>query len=293
MTHQAIADMKQQASQAATGLNTSDIVIPSMAHPAPDERTPTMLESALRCDRTPAVVLLVLTPLVSWTWIVVMARDMYGPMTGASAWMMTAEWDAPHLLLLWAMWAVMMTAMMLPSAAPMLLLYGFIARRSARASAGHQIYAFAAGYLIIWSGFSLGVTAVQRVLARTMVVSPMMEISSPVAGGAVLLIAGVYQLTPIKLACLRNCQSPLGFLMSRWRNGVSGAWRMGLHHGAYCVGCCWALMLLLFAGGVMNLAVIAALTAFVAFEKLAPFGIHGPRIAGVLLIVVGLSMIVR
>ena len=264
-----------------------------MAPPAPDERTPTFLESALRYDRTPAVVLLVLTPLVSWMWIVVMARDMYGPMTGASAWMMTAEWDAPHLLLLWAMWAVMMTAMMLPSAAPMLLLYGFIARRSAQASAGRQIYAFAAGYLIIWSGFSLAVTAVQRALARLSIVSPMMEISSAAAGGAVLLIAGLYQLTPIKLACLRNCQSPLGFLMSRWRNGVSGAWRMGLHHGAYCVGCCWALMLLLFAGGVMNLAVIAALTAFVAFEKLAPFGVHGARIAGVLLIVTGLWMIVH
>jgi predicted metal-binding membrane protein len=285
--------MKQQPSQAETGLNTSDIVILSMADPAPDERTPTILESALRCDRTPAVVLLVLTPLVSWMWIVVMARDMYGPMTGASAWMMTAEWDAPHLLLLWAMWEVMMTAMMLPSAAPMLLLYGFIARRSAQASARRQIYAFAAGYLIIWSGFSLGVTALQRVLARMMVVSPMMEISSPAGAGAVLLIAGLYQLTPIKLACLRNCQSPLGFLTSRWRNGVSGAWRMGLHHGAYCVGCCWALMLLLFAGGVMNLAVIAALTAFVAFEKLAPFGVHGSRIAGVLLIAAALWMIVH
>ena len=264
-----------------------------MAPPAPDERTPTILESALRYDRTPAVVLLILTPLISWMWTVVMASDMYGPMTGASAWMMTAEWDAPHLLLLWAMWAVMMTAMMLPSAAPMLLLYGVIARRSAQASAGRRIYSFAAGYLVVWTLFSLGVTAIQRVLARMTVVSPMMEISSPAACGALLLIAGLYQLTPIKLACLRNCQSPLGFLMSRWRNGVSGAWRMGLHHGAYCVGCCWALMLLLFAGGVMNLAVIAALTAFVAFEKLAPLGVHGARIAGVLLIVTGLWMIVR
>jgi predicted metal-binding membrane protein len=264
-----------------------------MAHPAPEERTPTILESALRYNRTSAVVLLVLTPLVSWMWILVMARDMYGPMTGASAWMMTAEWDVPHLLLLWAMWAVMMTAMMLPSASPMLLLYGAIARRSAQASAGRQIYAFAAGYLIVWTLFSLGATAVQRVLATWMLVSPMMEISSPAVSAALLLIAGLYQLTPIKLACLRNCQSPLGFLMSRWRNGVSAALRMGLHHGAYCVGCCWALMLLLFAGGVMNLAVIAALTAFVAFEKLAPFGMHGARIGGVLLIVTGLWMIVR
>src|SRR5262245_30839692 len=121
---------------------------------APEERLPTILESALRYDRTATVLLLVLAPLISWMWIVVMARDMYGRMTGASAWMMTARWDLPHLLLLWAMWAVMMTGMMLPSASPMLLLYGAIARRSARASAGRRIYTFAAGYLIIWAVFS-------------------------------------------------------------------------------------------------------------------------------------------
>lgn len=270
-----------------------DIVIPSMANPAPEERTPTVLESALRYDRTPWVVLLVLVPLVSWMWIAVMASDMYGPMTGASAWMMTAHWDAPHVLLLWAMWAVMMTGMMLPSASPMLLLYGAMARRSAQASAAAAIYAFAAGYLVVWAVFSAGVTAIQRVFAALLLVSPMMEITSSTASAALLLIAGLYQLTPIKLACLRTCQSPLGFLMSRWRKGSSGAFRMGLHHGAYCVGCCWALMLLLFAGGVMNLAVIAALTAFVALEKLAPFGVQGARIAGVLLILTGLWMIFR
>jgi predicted metal-binding membrane protein len=224
-------------------------------------------------------------------WIVVMARDMYGPMTGASAWMMTVRWDVPHLLLLWAMWAVMMTGMMLPSASPMLLLYGAIARQSAQASAPRRIYAFAAGYLIVWVVFSLGATVLQRVLAALLLVSPMMEVTSPTAGAMLLFIAGLYQLTPIKLACLRTCQSPLAFLMSRWRSGVSGALYMGLQHGAYCVGCCWALMLLLFAGGVMNLTVIAALTAFVAFEKLAPFGVHGARIAGVLLIVAGCWMI--
>jgi predicted metal-binding membrane protein len=265
-----------------------------MAHPtASEERLSTILESALRYDRTSALLLVVLVPLVSWMWIVVMARDMYGPMTGASAWMMTARWNAPHLLLLWAMWAVMMTGMMLPSASPMLLLYGAIARRSSQASAGRRIYAFAAGYLIVWTVFSLGATALQRVLAAVLLVSSMMETTSPAVGATLLLIAGLYQLTPLKLACLRTCQSPLGFLMSRWRNGLSGAFHMGLQHGTYCVGCCWAMMLLLFVGGVMNLAVIAALTAFVAFEKLAPFGVHGARISGVLLIIAGFWMIVR
>jgi predicted metal-binding membrane protein len=264
-----------------------------MAHPAPGERTPTILESALRYDRTPVVVLLVLTPLVSWMWIVVMARDMYGPMTGASAWMMTARWDAPHLLLLWAMWAVMMTGMMLPSSSPMLLLYGVVARRSQHATAARQIYALAAGYLTVWTVFSLAATTVQRALVALLLVSPMMEITKPAVGATLLLVAGLYQLTPLKRACLRRCQSPLGFLVSRWRTGFSGAFTMGLEHGAYCVGCCWALMLLLFAGGVMNLTVIAALTAFVAFEKLAPIGMHSARISGVFLMAAGLWMLVR
>jgi predicted metal-binding membrane protein len=257
----------------------------------PGERLPTILESALRYDRTPMVVLLAVIPLVSWMWIVVMARDMYGPMTGASAWMMTARWDLSHLLLLWAMWAVMMVAMMLPSASPILLLYGAIARRS-MSSAAHQLYALAVGYLTAWTVFSLGATVLQRVLAQLLLVSSMMQVTSPIAGATLLLIAGVYQLTPMKYACLQTCHSPLGFLMSRWRNGLHGAFVMGLEHGAYCVGCCWALMLLLFAGGVMNLAVIAALTAFVAFEKLAPFGVNKTRISGILLIVAGLWMMV-
>ena len=284
--------MRLPSSAKGTGPNGSGIVISFMTGPAPEERTFTILESALRYDRTPALVLLVVTPLVSWMWIVVMARDMYGPMTGASAWMMTTRWDAPHLLLLWAMWSVMMTGMMLPSASPMLLLYGGIARRSQPTSAARRIYAFAAGYLIVWTVFSLGATAVQRLLATVLLLSPMMEVTHRGVGAVLLIVAGLYQLTPIKLACLRTCQSPVGFLMSRWHNGLSGAFRMGLQHGAYCVGCCWALMLLLFVGGVMNLAVIAALTAFVAIEKLARFGAHGTRVAGVLLIVTGLWMIV-
>src|SRR5438045_4674828 len=119
------------------------------------ERLPTLLESASRYNRTPALILAVVLPLVSWMWITVMARDMYGPMTGASAWMMTAVWDVRHLALLWAMWAVMMLGMMLPSASPMLLLFGGVARRSAigASAASGQIYAFAAGYLVAWALF--------------------------------------------------------------------------------------------------------------------------------------------
>jgi predicted metal-binding membrane protein len=131
------------------------------------------------------------------------------------------------------------------------------------------------------------------VLAELLLVTPMMEASSPRVGGLLLLVAGVYQLTPLKRVCLRTCRSPLGFLMSRWETGTQAAFRLGLRHGAYCVGCCWALMLLLFAGGVMNLAVIATLTVFVAFEKLAPFGERSAWVSGTLLLAAGLWMILR
>ena len=229
----------------------------------------------LRTDRAPIAVLLILLPLVCWSWIVVMARDMYGPMTGASAWMMTAAWDAPHLFLLWAMWAVMMIGMMLPAATPMIVLAGATAR---------QMYLLACGYVVVWALFSVGATALQWGLMRMLVVNSMMELSSRRAGAVLLIVAGLYQWTPWKRACLTVCQSPTAFVMRRWRSGPWGAFRMGLEHGTYCVGCCWALMLLLFAGGVMNLTVIAALTAFVAFEKLVPVGAIGARISGTLLL---------
>ena len=239
------------------------------------------------------VVLCLVIPAACWVWVVVLARDMYGPMTGASRWMMTPSWDATHLLLLWAMWAVMMIGMMLPSAAPTILLYGLAARRRQGIDAAGPVYALAAGYVVIWALFGVLATALQRALGELFLLSPMMEATSPAAGAALLLVAGVYQLTPLKQACLTACQSPLGFLLSRWRDGVRGAFRMGLEHGLYCLGCCWALMLLLFAGGVMNLAVIGALTVFVVFEKLGLFGRHGARVSGSLLLACGVWMIMR
>ena len=229
------------------------------------------------------IALLILVPLVCWTWIIVMARDMYGPMTGASAWTMTPVWDAPHLLLLWAMWAVMMIGMMLPSASPMILL----------ARIGSNPYALAAGYIAVWALFSVGATALQWQLGRLGIIDPMMEMSSAKAGAILLLMAGIYQWTPLKHACLRTCQSPADFLTQRWRKGASGAFRMGVEHGVYCVGCCWALMLLLFAGGVMNLTVIAALTFLVAFEKLAPVGAASARVSGALLVIAAAWMAAR
>jgi predicted metal-binding membrane protein len=262
--------------------------------PALDERPPTAIELALQDQRGPLIVALILVPLVCWAWIVVLARDMYGSMTGASAWMMTLRWDARHILLLWLMWAVMMAGMMLPSASPMVLMYGLAARRQASVThAGRQIYALACGYLAVWALFSGAATAAQIVLSAQLALSPMMTLTSPRMGALLLVVAGIYQLTPLKRVCLQACQSPFGFLMHHWRAGTSGAFRMGMHQGVYCLGCCWALMLLLFVGGVMNLTVIAALTAFVAFEKLSPFGVPTARVSGLLLVGLGGAILAR
>jgi predicted metal-binding membrane protein len=156
-----------------------------------------------------------------------------------------------------------------------------------------RIYGIVGGYVLVWALFSVGATVLQRVLATSQVLTPMMEPASDVAAAVILLIAGVYQLTPLKQACLRSCRTPISFLSSRWRNGIIGAVRMGAEHGASCLGCCWALMLLLFAGGVMNLFVVLTLTVWVAIEKLAPFGEQSARISGALLLVAAGWLLVR
>lgn len=201
-----------------------------------------------------------------------MARDMYGSMSGPSAWMMTRVWDARHTTLLGAMWIVMMVGMMLPSVAPVLLIFAGVMRSSPEGPrAALRVYPMAAGYLLVWTGFSLFATALQRGLGGT-VITPMMTLQSSLVAAALLAVAAIYQMTPVKRACLESCQSPIAFITSHMRPGASGAFRLGLEHGIYCVGCCWALMLLLFAGGVMNLWTIATLMFVVLLEKLEPFG---------------------
>jgi predicted metal-binding membrane protein len=253
----------------------------------------TLLESALKHERVVTATLIILIPLACWTWIAVMARDMYGAMLGPSAWMMTTDWDVPHLLLLWAMWAVMMTAMMLPSAAPLVLLYAGALRTSGEARVGRKTYAMVAGYVFVWALFSGAATALQRVLSIVLVLTPMMEPATPGAAAVLLAIAGLYQLTPLKRACLRVCRSPLSYLLQHWRSGTFAAFRLGAQHGTYCLGCCWALMLLLFAGGVMNLVVIVVLTLWVLAEKFAPFGEQTARASGVALLAIALWAAIR
>jgi predicted metal-binding membrane protein len=247
------------------------------------------LEAALVRDRWLIGGALAVAVALSWAWIVPMAHDMYGAMSGSASWMMPAAWDARHDLLLLAMWIVMMVGMMLPSAAPTLLIYAAVVRRTPQGNdIAARVYLFAAGYLVVWTVFSLLATVLQRLLAEGLLLSPMMELESPLVGGALLIIAGVYQLTPLKRSCLGSCHSPAAFIASYWRPGRVGAWRMGLAHGRYCLGCCWALMLLLFVGGVMNLLWIAAITVFVLVEKLAPVRAQAGRLSGALLIGAGL-----
>lgn len=260
----------------------------------PPEATTTPLETLLRRDRWLVGGALALAIALCWAWLVPMGRDMYGAMDGAAAWMMVEEWDWPHLALLFAMWVVMMAGMMLPSAAPALLIYAMVVRKSdAGARAPAHVYAFAGGYLLVWTLFSLAATVLQHWLARTLLLSPMMEADNPFLSGALLAIAGVFQLTPWKRTCLDACRSPAEFLVRHWRAGVGGGFYLGVANGLYCLGCCWALMLLLFVGGVMNLWCIVALTVFVLLEKVAPFGVQGGRLSGGLLLAFGLWTLFR
>ena len=220
-----------------------------------------------------------------WAWIVPMAIDMYGGMTGSSAWMMVGEWDVAHLSLLFAMWVVMMTGMMLPSAAPMLLRYTSAAHsysngRRAVAYAG----AITVGYLVVWTLFSLLATVLQRGFAQLRWLNPMMEPGNHVFGAALLALAGVYQLTPWRRAFMDSCRSSARCSIANPDLRLSRSFQIGVFHGLKCLGCCWALMLLLFVGGVMNLWCIAALTIFVILEKLGPFGVHMGSLSGVALL---------
>ncbi|PJK28003.1 DUF2182 domain-containing protein [Minwuia thermotolerans] len=238
--------------------------------------------TVLRGHRREAIPI-VLAAAAGWTFLVWGALDMQSPLARLMM-PMSADWSAVNFAAVFVMWAVMMAAMMLPSALPMLLTFAHLNRR---AGTPGRTRSFAAAYVAIWSAFSVLATALQWVLQAAELSNPMIVVTSPWLGAALLAIAGIFQFTPLKRACLHHCRTPMGFLLTDWRGGTGGAWTMGLRHGAYCLGCCWALMALLFVGGVMNILWIAALAALVAAEKLMP---RGERIApalGVILIGAG------
>lgn len=208
--------------------------------------------------------------------------------------------DAPepasiaYAVLLFAMWWTMMMAMMLPSAAPAILTYGAMRRKFQSKGADQPPLAvFVAGYAAIWTGFSWAAVVLQMASRHAMPLTGMMAVTSEIAGGFLLLAAGLYQLTPLKYACLRKCQTPLMFFARNWRQGATGAFRMGLDHGLYCLGCCWVLMGLLFYGGVMEPLWIVGLAVYVLAEKLILPRFHLTQVAGLLLCGWGVSMLAK
>lgn len=241
----------------------------------------------LRRDRTVVVGALVGAVVLAWAYLLLVA----GPDASMSAMgepMMPMSWTAATFGVMALMWIAMMAAMMLPSAAPMILLFAAIDRK--RTESGSLIGAtglFAFAYLVVWAAFSIAATSAQWGLQQARLLSPAMATASTALAGALLLIAGVYQLTPLKQACLRQCRSPLDFLTRYWRKGALGALQMGLRHGLFCLGCCGALMALLFVGGVMNMFWMAALALFVLLEKIVPGGRLLGYAAGVGLILWG------
>jgi predicted metal-binding membrane protein len=234
-----------------------------------------LLEAVLRWDRVVLVAGLIAVLALAWGWL----------LAGAGMEMSAVEMTG---------WWVMMVAMMLPGAAPMLLLFARVNRKEKAAGAPLVPTAlFAAGYLLVWGGFGAVATALQWGLESARLLSPMLVTTNHWLGAGILVTAGLWQLTPLKAVCLRHCRTPLGFLIGNWRAGRLGALRMGLEHGAFCLGCCWFLMALLFFGGVMNLYWIAGLAVFVLLEKIIPHGHWLGGMAGIGLVAWGIVLAIQ
>jgi predicted metal-binding membrane protein len=245
------------------------------------------LTAVLRRDN--AVVLSALAGVIAVAWgylllgagIHMEAMDMGGGQMMA----MLPEWTLGYAAIVFVMWAVMMMAMMLPSAAPVVLLAAALDRQQ---GAGKRRSAlFASGYLAVWFGFSLLATILQYALDAAGMLSETMAVANRLFAAAVLIAAGLYQWTPLKQVCLTRCRSPIELLIRYWRKGSLGAVGAGIQHGLFCLGCCWMLMALLFVGGLMNLAWIAAIALLVLIEKTLPWGGRMSRVAGIVLVAWG------
>ena len=244
------------------------------------------LEQVLKKDRIVVIAAILVIAAIAWAYTVYVAGTGVGDMQMGMGMADMRSWSSADFGLMYVMWVVMMVAMMAPSASPMILMFAAVNRRRMEQEAPYvPTGAFLAGYLVVWAMFSVGATLGNWGLHQASLLSSMMGAStSSYLGGALLLMAGAFQWSPLKYACLKQCRTPMGFLMTSWRDGHRGALRMGLEHGTYCLGCCWSLMLLLFVLGIMNLVWIAALAAFVLAEKVAPKGEWVSRVTGVLLV---------
>jgi predicted metal-binding membrane protein len=243
--------------------------------------------SSVRRDRGVAVASLLALIALAWLYLWFDAARMHAMPMGTApmdAGAMTAT--SGQLVLTFLMWSVMMVGMMLPSAMPAILLYASMAGGN-RGFALSAVWMFTAGYLVIWIGFSLAASVLQVGLTSAALLTPMMASANAWLSGGLLIAAGVYQWVPVKDVCLEKCRAPLQFFLFNWCPGLAGAFRMGVKHGAFCVGCCWVLMLILFAVGVMNLLWVALIAGFVLAEKLLPAGRLVGRTAGIALAAAG------
>ena len=227
---------------------------------------------------------------LAWWYTIYLAKTMNCCMfTIKGAW---PFWSGQQFWMMFVMWVVMMVAMMVPTIAPMVLVFAMVNRkRYEQAKPYVSTGFFLLGYLIMWTGFSLLMTFLQEWLQVRALISAHMVLNNQTIQGSILILAGVFQWTPLKNKCLTHCRSPFDFIMTDWREGAGGAVMMGLRHGAFCLGCCWLLMLLLFVGGVMNIAWIVLLSVFVLGEKIFPYGRVLSRIAGLALIAWGAMII--
>ncbi len=242
--------------------------------------------------RDHAAILLALIGLAAVSWLYIYLQ--MSPMDEMAMPVAFSPWTAADFALNVAIWWVMMPGMMLPSAAPMILTFATVNRRKlTRGQPFVPTAVFTTGYLIAWGLFGIAATLADWGLEQTALMSPMTQRLSPALGAAVIIVAGVYQLTPFKYVCLTHCRSPFDFALNHWHDGLVGALRMGFEHGLYCLGCCWFLMALLFAAGTMSLLWMAAITAFVLVEKLFPAGQRIARVSGLAMIAFGLYLLSR
>ncbi|HEX6137828.1 MAG TPA: DUF2182 domain-containing protein [Casimicrobiaceae bacterium] len=240
-----------------------------------------------RRDRILIVGCILALALLAWGYLVHVERQMASAAAHA-AMGMAMDMPAESLLFLFGMWSVMMLGMMAGPAMPMFLLFAATHARRGASRLPTATLLFGLGYAGVWIAFSGAAAFAQWALHEAAMLTPAMATQSPRVGAAVLIAAGIYQLTPLKATCLVRCRSPLGFLMTAWRDGSFGALRMGLRFGSWCVGCCWALMAVLFVVGVMNLLWVAALMVLVLIEKTGPAGIAVSRGAGIIAIGAGI-----
>lgn len=245
------------------------------------------LQAVLRRDQLFILGGLAVLTLLAWSYMAKMAIHM----SDAPAVALVQAWGVSDFFFAFGMWSVMMAGMMLPSASPMVLTFAGINRRRAAGRPLLRTALFVGGYLLVWIGYSAGAALLQGAFRTATLLTPMGASTSPLLAGGLLVIAGIFQWTPLKNACLTGCRTPMGFLMAEWRPGQRGALIMGLRHGWNCALCCWATMALMFVLGVMNLLWMAALTAFCLIEKIAPAGDRVGRAAGALLVGWGVWLI--